>query len=121
MGKRELETKDIWGERRDDEPFEEVECIPLESPIVTLYAGVCFDSATVQRSEHSSLIPNADDTVSFFYVSKSEHPEQVKKLGSDHKLEFKLDHFTGARFGLFIYSTKEIGGNANFSEFTYSN
>ena len=119
MGKRELETKDIWGERCDDKPFEEVECIPLDSPGVTLYAGVCFDSVTVQRSEHSSLIPNADDTVSFFYASKSEHPKQVKKIGSDHKLEFKLDHFTGARFGLFIYSTKEIGGSARFSDFIY--
>ena len=121
MGKRELETKDIWGERCDDKTFEEVECIPLERPVVTLYAGVCFDSATVQRSENLSHIPHADDTVSFFYVSKSEHPEQVKKLGSDHKLEFKLDHFTGARFGLFIYSTKEIGGNARFSDFIYRN
>ena len=119
MGKREIETKDIWGERRDDEPFEEVECIPLESPVVTLYAGVCFDSIKVQRNEHSSLIPHADDTVSFFYAPDSAHLEHMKKPGSDHKLEFKLDHFTGVRFGLFIYSTKETGGCARFSDFIY--
>ena len=34
-------------------------------------------------------------------------------------LEFKLDHFTGARFGLFVYSTKEAGGCASFSNFIY--
>ena len=116
MGKRELETKDIWGERCDDEPFEEVECVPLDSPVVTLHAGVCFDNKTVRRNKQQSLIPHADDTVSFFYTTDQEH---LKKLGSDHKMEFKLDHFTGARFGLFIYSTKEIGGSASFSNFIY--
>ena len=116
MGKRELETKDIWGERRDDEPFEEVGCVPLGSPVVTLCAGACFDNRTVLRSKQPSLIPHADDTVSFFYTTDQEH---LKKLGSDHKMEFKLDHFTGARFGLFVYSTKEIGGSASFSNFIY--
>ncbi|MBO4458995.1 MAG: family 43 glycosylhydrolase [Butyrivibrio sp.] len=116
MGKRELENKDIWGERNDDEPFEEVECVLLDSPVVTLHAAVCFDNKTIRRSKQPSLIPDSDDTVSFFYKSDSEH---LKKLGSDHKLEFKLDHFTGVRFGLFIYSTKEIGGSASFSDFIY--
>ena len=116
MGKRELETKDIWGERCDDETFEEVECVPLDSPVVTLHAGVCFDNKTVRRNKQQSLIPHADDTVSFFYTTDQEH---LKKLGSDHKMEFKLDHFTGARFGLFVYSTKEIGGSASFSNFIY--
>ena len=116
MGKRELETKDIWGERCDDETFEEVECVPLDSPVVTLHAGVCFDNKTVRINKQQSLIPHADDTVSFFYTTDQDH---LKKLGSDHKMEFKLDHFTGARFGLFIYSTKEIGGSASFSNFIY--
>ena len=116
MGKRVLETKDIWGERHDDEPFEEVECVPLDSPIVTMHAGVCFDHRTVQRNHNQGLIPQSDDTVSFFYGSD---PEHLAKIGTDHKLEFKLDHFTGVRFGLFVYSTKETGGSASFSNFIY--
>ncbi|MBR5040085.1 MAG: family 43 glycosylhydrolase [Clostridiales bacterium] len=40
-----------------------------------------------------------------------------KKIGGTHKLRFRLDHFTGARFGLFLYSTKESGGKAGFSDF----
>ena len=40
-----------------------------------------------------------------------------KKIGGTHKLHFRLDHFTGARFGLFVYSTKEPGGKAGYSDF----
>lgn len=42
---------------------------------------------------------------------------QWKKIGGAHKLRFRLDHFTGARFGLFVYSTKTTGGKAGFSNF----
>lgn len=42
-----------------------------------------------------------------------------KGIGGVHKLRFKLDHFTGCRFGLFVYATKEVGGSAIFSEFEY--
>lgn len=40
-----------------------------------------------------------------------------EKIGGTHKLRFRLDHFTGARFGLFVYSTEETGGKAGFSDF----
>lgn len=40
-------------------------------------------------------------------------------FGVTHKMAFRLDHFTGARFGLFLYSTKESGGCAAFSDFKY--
>lgn len=40
-------------------------------------------------------------------------------IGSVHKLYFKLDHFTGCRFGLFCYAVKETGGSACFREFLY--
>ncbi|MFU0826317.1 MAG: Beta-xylosidase [Lachnoclostridium sp.] len=43
------------------------------------------------------------------------------QIGGSHKLYFRLDHFTGCRFGLFIYGTKEIGGSVRFSEFVYRN
>jgi hypothetical protein len=44
---------------------------------------------------------------------------QKKSFGLESKLRFKLDHFTVARFGFFVYSTKEIGGSAVFTDFVY--
>ena len=34
-------------------------------------------------------------------------------------MAFALDHFTGCRFGLFLYAAEETGGSAAFREFTY--
>lgn len=42
-----------------------------------------------------------------------------KSIGTAHKLTFRLDHFTGARFGLFVYSRKVTGGQAGFSDFRF--
>ncbi|MBQ6513294.1 MAG: glycoside hydrolase 43 family protein [Clostridia bacterium] len=51
----------------------------------------------------------------FEYLDGSEW----KALGPEHTMTFALDHFTGARFGLFLYATEETGGSASFSRFTY--
>ena len=40
-------------------------------------------------------------------------------LGAPHQLVYRLDHFMGCRIGLFMYSTREPGGSARFSGFTY--
>ena len=53
--------------------------------------------------------------VCFEYLDSSEW----KPLGPEHTMAFALDHFTGARFGLFLYATEETGGSASFSRFTY--
>lgn len=56
-----------------------------------------------------------------FYFTKDiadETPEWIK-VGPDHKLRFYLDHFTGARFGLCVYSSQETGGMGVFEQFTY--
>lgn len=42
-----------------------------------------------------------------------------KPIGIAQKLYFKLDHFAGCRFGLFVYATKQIGGKGGFSRFRY--
>lgn len=42
-----------------------------------------------------------------------------KQIGITQKLYFKMDHFTGCRFGLFVYATKETGGQAGFARFRY--
>lgn len=43
-----------------------------------------------------------------------------EKIGQPHKLSFRLDHFTGCRFGLFIYSEEKTGGEAGFTNFVYA-
>ncbi len=73
------------------------------------------------------------DTAAFYYkegadgtesdvagAEKGRSGQDWKKLGPDHKLYFKLDHFCGCRFGLVAYSTKEAGGSAEFKNFIYS-
>lgn len=56
------------------------------------------------------------DEVSFSYYKE----KLWYTLGSPHKLYFTLDHFTGCRVGLFLYSTKVSGGHCRFSEFDLS-
>ena len=55
------------------------------------------------------------DTADFFY----EENGRWKALGISHRLFFKLDHFTGCRFGLFAYATRQPGGHADFMKFRY--
>lgn len=40
-------------------------------------------------------------------------------IGPPHQLVYRLDHFMGCRIGLFMYSTKETGGSARFTDFAY--
>ena len=42
------------------------------------------------------------------------------KIGTEHKLRFRLDHFTGCRFGLFVMSERTAGGKGGFSDFVYN-
>ena len=53
--------------------------------------------------------------VQFAYLDGSEW----KPLGPVHSMSFALDHFTGCRFGLFLYAAEETGGEASFRSFTY--
>lgn len=55
------------------------------------------------------------DQAVFFY----QKDDKWIQLGPEHSLYFKLDHFTGCRFGLFYYSTQEMGGNVEFADFRY--
>ncbi|WP_026653932.1 glycoside hydrolase 43 family protein [Butyrivibrio proteoclasticus] len=116
MSKREITTGGFWGERHDDEAPEEIESVKLDSPVVTLRCDICFDEKAKEKADtRKILIPLSDDTAVFSYSNGADFTQ----LGCQHKLQFKLDHFTGARFGLFMYSTKEAGGSATFSNFVY--
>lgn len=82
-------------------PGKMVEVERLASPIVSLCLKASFE--------------NMADKLDFFYQKDG----KWVKAGDSHKLEFRLDHFTGARFGLFMYSTKKTGGSATFTKFDY--
>lgn len=56
-----------------------------------------------------------NDKMQMFY---KEEDGKWTQAGKEHKLHFGLDHFTGARVGLCVYSTKETGGTAVFSNFS---
>ena len=84
-------------------PEREWESIPWESSQVQLRVEVDFN----QRK----------DQAAFFY--RASGSENWTQLGPVHKLYFRLDHFTGCRFALFNYATKEAGGTATFSHFVY--
>ena len=91
----------LWGERHDQEPGDEQAAMELSVSKMTLRAEVDF---TMMK-----------DTVQMYYVEDG----QKKPFGPESKLLFKLDHFTGARFGFFVYATKETGGSAEFTDFVY--
>ena len=55
---------------------------------------------------------NSDTATCYFETS-----DGFKKIGTPHKLRFRLDHFTGLRFALSCFSTKESGGTAVFRDF----
>ena len=62
------------------------------------------------------------DTASFYYWKEEGEGDpsgRWVKIGPDHRLYFRLDHFTGCRFGLVFYSTVQAGGSAAFSDFRY--
>ncbi|MCQ2534805.1 MAG: family 43 glycosylhydrolase [Clostridia bacterium] len=60
---------------------------------------------------------NMADMVDSYYRESDEGT--FSKIGSSHNLKFALDHFTGARFGLCMFSTKTFGGTGIFKNFIY--
>lgn len=86
----------------DDGAGTEWEQVPVESSKIRLKVSADFNGGR--------------DEAQFFY--QDEHAVW-QKIGITQKLYFKLDFFTGCRFGLFVYSTRESGGKAGFMDFQY--
>lgn len=101
MGAREAEDDSLNGMPRDDQPCREYGWEPFTGTAVRLILQADFE--------------NMRDTVSFYYDCGN----GMKKLGTDHRVFFKMDHFCGCRAGLFFYSTRETGGTARFRNFIY--
>lgn len=95
-------ANNIMGQTCDKKQSEEYARILLSGMSGTLKVQTCFDDMR--------------DEATFYYLDDTEW----KKIGTNQKLYFGLDHFVGCRFGLFVYSTKKIGGKASFRHFVYN-
>ena len=87
---------------KTDEGLAETARIPLEGSSVRL--RMTFDFRDLR------------DTVRFFIGRDG----PWIPLGGEHKLVYRLDHFTGVRTGLFCIAGEQAGGSAGFSRFTYA-
>ena len=100
MNHKEAENPDIWGNKV--EAGAEAEAVLMEGKEFRLKVEADFT--------------DRKDEAQFFYFKD----DRWVKIGPTHKLHYKLDHFTGCRFGLFVYSTREAGGKAGFKNFVYT-
>jgi beta-xylosidase len=103
MLNRETPYGEKMGYVRDTEPGNECEAVPFDGDSVRLKIEVDFT--------------DMKDEAKFYYFD--EGANQYHQIGKTHRLSFKLDHFAGCRFGLTVYSTKEAGGSAAFTNFTF--
>ena len=91
----------VKGKKLRDKEETESERIPVSGPETRLRAEVRFREGTGEV-QFSCLAGN-----------------EWKALGEKHFFAFTLEHFTGSRFGLFLYAARETGGSAAFSRFRY--
>lgn len=67
------------------------------------------------RVKISTDFSDMRDTAEFFY----KEGKRWVRIDYKHRLFFRMDHFMGCRYGLFVYATKESGGAAVFRDFKY--
>jgi beta-xylosidase len=101
MKGRSGQADDTMGQTCDHTPGAEYARIPWPGTTATLKVHACF--------------AGMQDEATFYYLENAEW----KQIGIIQKLYFGLDHFVGCRFGVFLYSTETIGGNAGFRQFVY--
>ena len=88
--------------------------MPIKNDFAPGFERVLFDSQTSEVSlMMRSDFRNAIDLVSFYFKLNGGWVQ----LGGEHQLHFLLDHFTGCRAGLFMFSTQKKGGRAWFKDF----
>ena len=95
-------SSDVW--KLGDESGVTEEKMELSGESLRVRVTAIFSDETGDR----------DVAVCGIYTDEGEYRE----IGKPQNLRFRLDHFTGCRFGLFVYSEKTIGGKAGFSDFT---
>lgn len=102
LGRREDEGSSEKEDHTAQEVGYEYERVQVASPVIRLRVMTDFT--------------NGIDEASFFY----RQGKSWKRLGIKKKLDFKLDFFTGCRFGLFYFSSEKAGGYIDFLHFTYN-
>ncbi len=100
----------IWGERHDMETGDEWAAVKV-TPSMLVQSG----EREWVRLRAETDFAYMKDEAQLFYADG----EKRTSIGPVSKLRFKLDHFTGVRFGIFLYSTEQAGGRATFSDFIY--
>ncbi|HBA47344.1 MAG TPA: acetyl xylan esterase [Lachnospiraceae bacterium] len=78
------------------------------------YERTAIDSDCVTLKVHTDFTDKLDEAACYYLADG-----EWKPLGIRQKQYFKMDHFTGCRFGLFLFSTKQTGGRADFLKFRY--
>lgn len=86
--------------------------VPAQGPIVWFKACCDFTPCPDQKYEG---IPRHIDKGWFEYSTDGAN---WKRLGRAIDLKYTIPHFTGYRFALFNWATKEAGGTAAFDDFT---
>lgn len=97
---------DVWN--LSDEPGTIEESIDIDSDTIRLRLTAKFDDV--------SDFKDAQDVA----ICEIDLGQGYRQIGTAHQLTFRLDHFTGCRFGLFVYSEEEAGGSAGFLDFKYN-
>ena len=105
------------GFRITADPAGEYGRVPLSDPVVTVKV-TCHFADTPDGEADKILrtgLAGLPDYADFSYADRGEW----KTLGKRHPLVYRLDYFMGCRFGLFLYSTRQPGGYADFMNFKY--
>ena len=98
---RQLKDTSLGDLTADYLPGTLLERVKLSGPAVTLRAAANFE--------------DMQDIGYFSYrVGK-----RFVRVGGKHRLYFKMDHLAGCRYGLYLYATRETGGEAVFTDFVY--
>ena len=108
MVERTLDDGTFNMRQKDCNPGKEVVRIPLTSE-----KDLSVNNKQQIKLRISAVFEHMKDEASLFYDCGNGY----EQIGHVHKMGFRLDHFTGVRFGLFIYSTKAAGGRATFANF----
>lgn len=86
-----------------------------EDGILDMTEGTVVESHQMDFRLEADFCNMKDEARCYYRVNKGDW----LPIGTVHKLYFKLDHFTGCRFGLFCYAAEETGGSASFRDFKY--
>lgn len=93
--------------------------IPAEGMVEVEEARIPWDAPEARLKIEVDFTRMKDEATFYYLDGNASSHARWRRIGGIHKLFFRLDHFCGCRFGLFVYATREIGGKARFRDFVY--